>query len=358
MAQGLCLFDAEGRLVVHNHRFVSMFGVPAPNATASNLLVDQRVGQMLSPAGPNRCDDPNGNARELPDGRVIQVSRQAIPGQGWVTTYEDVTERRRSQDQMSHMARHDALTGLPNRVKFREHMEDTLLRARRSGSNGVALLYLDLDGFKSVNDTLGHPVGDELLRAVAVRLQECTSETDLVARLGGDEFAIVQFDAQQPRDATTLSERLVEVLRQPFDVGGHSVAVGTSIDIALADARATPDGLLRNADIALYRAKAGGRGTWRFFEPKMDIEMQARRTLKADLRRALVEGQFEVFYQPLIEASTELLIGFEALLRWNHPEHGLVSPAEFIPLAEEMGLIRGMGAWVVTGADFRARWLR
>lgn len=229
-------------------------------------------------------------------------------------------------------------------------MEDTLLRARRSRGSDAAVLYLDLDGFKAVNDTLGHPIGDELLRAVAARLRECTRETDLIARLGGDEFAIVQVDAQQPRDATTLSERLVEVLQRPFDVEGHHVAIGTSIGIALGDATATPDGLLRNADIALYRAKTSGRGTWRFFEPEMDVEMQARRTLEADLRQAFAEAQFELFYQPLIDARTEGLTGFEALLRWNHPTRGMVSPAEFIPLAEEIGLIRSLGAWVLTKA--------
>ena len=347
MTQGLCLFDEQGRLVVHNQRFATMFGAPAPNATAYTLLADQRVAQLLGVAGQDGSAE--GSAHELPDGRTIQVSRQVMPGQGWVATYEDVTERRRSREQLSHMACHDALTGLPNRVKFREHMEHTLLRARRDGG-GVAVLYLDLDGFKSVNDTLGHPVGDDLLRAVATRLRSCTRETDLVARLGGDEFAIVQADAYQPVEATTLSERLVQALQEPFDLQGQQVVIGTSIGIALAGEGTTADDLLRSADIALYRAKAGGRGTWRFFETEMDAEMQTRRTLEADLRRAVAEEQFEVFYQPLIEASTRTLTGFEALLRWNHPERGMVSPAEFIPLAEEIGLIRVLGAWVLTRA--------
>ena len=246
------------------------------------------------------------------------------------------------------VARHDALTGLSNRVKFREHMEQVLSRVRRGGS--VAVLYLDLDGFKGVNDTLGHPAGDELLRAVADRLRGCTRAMDLVARLGGDEFAIVQVDAQQPTDAMALSERVVTMLQQPFEVGEHRIVIGVSVGIAVADAAVTADGLLRNADIALYRAKTDGRGTWRFFEPGMDAKMEARRALEADLRRALAERQFEVHYQPLVCASTERLTGFEALLRWNHPERSMVSPSEFIPLAEETGLIRAMGAWVLERA--------
>ena len=360
MTQGLCLFDAEGRLIVHNQRFAAMFGAPpigappigapptgAPptGAHASTLMAVTRVGDASGLPDFNRSSGPDSYVHDLPDGRVIQVSRQAIPGQGWVATYEDITERRRSQDQLSHMARHDALTGLPNRVKFREHIEETLSRARRDG--GVAVLYLDLDGFKGVNDTLGHAAGDGLLRAVAARLCACTRETDLVARLGSDEFAIIQAGAAQPAEVALLADRLVQAVRAPFEVEGQRVEVGASIGVVLADAAATADGLLRNADLALYRAKAEGRGTWRFFEAGMDAAMQARRALEADLRRALLEGQFELFYQPLIHAATEWLAGFEALVRWNHPARGLVSPAEFIALAEETGLIRPLGAWVL-----------
>jgi diguanylate cyclase (GGDEF)-like protein len=244
------------------------------------------------------------------------------------------------------MAHHDALTGLPNRVMFREHLERTLPRVKRGDS--LALLSLDLDGFKAVNDTLGHPAGDDLLRQVASVLRRTVRETDLVARLGGDEFAIIQVGAEGPEELVVLAERLVEALRAPFEVLGRRAEIGTSIGIAPASADTmSADELLRSADVALYRAKATGRGRWCFFEPGMDDEIHARRTLEMDLRQAVREGQLELHYQPLMEARSRSLSGFEALLRWTHPQRGVVSPAVFIPLAEETGLIREIGAWVL-----------
>ena len=348
MTQGLCLFDAQECLVVHNSRFSTMFGDLPEGSTVSALLADTQIGKMFLPPSLAHDSGPEEHFHDLPDGRIIRLSSQTIPGAGWVATYEDVTERRRWQDQLSHMARHDPLTGLPNRVAFRERIDQLLHRS--CSTEQAAILYLDLDGFKTVNDTLGHPIGDELLRAVSARLLSCVKSEDLVARLGGDEFAIIQSDVAQLSQTASLCDRIVDVLRDRFCLDGHNVTIGTSIGVALTDETATADGLLRRADIALYRAKADGRGTWRLFESEMDAELQARHSLERDLQRALAAAEFELYYQPLVDARASTLTGFEALIRWNHPERGLISPAEFIPLAEKTGLIKAMGSWILEQA--------
>ena len=346
MGQGLCLFDPDGRLSVSNRRFADMFGLPEPGTAAAELFMDAGVAGLL---GPQDSTDHTDFSCELPDGRAIAVTHRPVSGGGWVATYEDVTRQREAEAQLAHMAHHDALTGLPNRVLLREHLCRALARTRRG--EPVTVLCLDLDRFKAVNDALGHAAGDALLRAVAARLRNCTRETDLVARLGGDEFAIIQEGASQPTDATALARRLVEELAAPFNIDGHQASIGTSIGVALAgDGLDGPDTLLKNADLALYRAKANGRGTWRFFEEEMDARMQARRLLELDLRQALPLGQLEVFYQPLVSTDGQEVSGFEALLRWLHPARGMVSPAEFIPLAEEIGLISEIGHWVLRRA--------
>ena len=345
MSQGLCLFKTDDRLAVANVRFASMFGAPEPGAMAAEIFVYEGMAGLLGPQ--ERMEV--GFSTELPDGRVIAVTRCPVVGGGWVGTFEDVTEQRRGAAKLAHMAHHDALTGLPNRVLFREQLHLALARARHT--QGPAVFCLDLDRFKSVNDTLGHPVGDALLRAVSGRLQGCVRKSDLVARMGGDEFAIVQENASQPVDAIALARRIVESLSEPFDIDGHRVVIGTSVGIALAsDGLASADALIKCADLAMYCAKADGRGGWAFFEAAMDAHLQARRRLEVDLRGALAGNQLEVFYQPLIETASGEVSGFEALVRWRHPERGMVSPADFIPVAEEIGIIGEIGSWVLRQA--------
>jgi diguanylate cyclase (GGDEF)-like protein/PAS domain S-box-containing protein len=262
----------------------------------------------------------------------------------------DITERKRAEARVAFMAHHDALTALPNRVLLRLRMEEMLARIGRNGAK-LAALCIDLDNFKSVNDTLGHSLGDLLLQHVAERLRAALREQDTVARLGGDEFAILLADVGAPEEAGALAERLLEVVSEPYELDGHMVAVGASIGVALAPGDgADPDRLLKNADMALYRAKADGKNAFRFFEAEMDARVQARRRLELDLRGALAAGTLDVYYQPLIDLPTGEVSGVEALLRWPHGERGMIPPADFIPVAEETGLIGPLGAFVLRRA--------
>jgi diguanylate cyclase (GGDEF)-like protein len=282
--------------------------------------------------------------------RVTGKDEIATLGREFNNLLEHLDERKRLEAELLRLARHDSLTGLPNRVLFHEHLEHALARTRRGGDD-LAVLCIDLDHFKHVNDTLGHPIGDRLLQTVSERLKECVRDTDVVARLGGDEFAVVAVAAGQPVGAVVLAERIIAALSKPFDLDGHHVVIGGSVGIAFAPSDGLEsDTLMRAADLALYRAKGDGRGLCRFFEPDMDAKMQARRTLELDLRRALVTEEFELYYQPLINLKSNEVCGFEALLRWNHPERGRISPAEFIPIAEETGIIIPLGEWVLRHA--------
>jgi len=262
---------------------------------------------------------------------------------------EDVTARKLSEERIAHLAHYDALTDLPNRLFFRQQLEQALKRVRRGEQ--IAVLYLDLDKFKGVNDTLGHQGGDELLKAVAERLRGCLRETDIVARLGGDEFAIVQTAVERLSDVTDLVKRIHDAIRAPCEVLGHQLASDTSIGIAMApDDGTEPDQLLKNADLAMYGAKADGRGTYRFFEAEMDARMKARRSLEFDLRQAVMCGEFDLHYQPLVNIRDNSIVACEALLRWHHPTRGMVSPVEFIPVAEDTGVINPLGEWVLRTA--------
>jgi diguanylate cyclase (GGDEF)-like protein len=261
----------------------------------------------------------------------------------------DVTERWQAQARIAHLAHHDPLTALPNRTLFGIRLDEAVARARRGEL--FALLCLDLDRFKEVNDTLGHPVGDALLQAVTERLNAAIRPSDTAARLGGDEFALIQTRLERPDDAIALAERLLAVLQLPFELDGHHVVIGASIGIALApDDGTDPEALMRRADMALYSAKAEGRGCYRLFERHMDADLQARRTLELDLRQALEQNEFELFYQPVVDVGSRRVCGFEALLRWHHPTRGLVSPDRFIPLVEATGLVLPIGAWVLRQA--------
>ncbi|WP_262049249.1 EAL domain-containing protein [Bradyrhizobium sp. Bra78] len=263
-----------------------------------------------------------------------------------ISVVDDVTERRRADEKIAHMAHYDALTDLPNRTLFREQIEREL--AKVPGGGQFALLYIDVDEFKGINDSLGHHVGDELLKAIAGRLRGCLKRGDLIARLGGDEFAVIQTGIESSADVLSFVTRIYEAIRRPYHCFGHQLSTDASIGIALAPQDGNDlDQLIKNADLAMYGAKAEGRRTHRFFEPEMDACAKARLSLEQDLRQALVDGGFEIHYQPLVDLRSGEVAGCEALLRWRHPERGMVSPAEFIPIAEDTGLINELGDWVL-----------
>jgi diguanylate cyclase (GGDEF)-like protein len=283
------------------------------------------------------------------EGRSIQVLYRPLPHGGWVTTLEDITERRRAEEQITHLAHYDALTDLPNRALFHERLNEEL--AGMAPGEQLAVLYIDIDEFKSVNDSLGHMIGDELLKFVAASLSHCIGKTDFVARLGGDEFAIVQTAVRNQAEITDLVTRLYHAIREPYEYLGHQLTADASIGVALAPQHGTNlDQILKSADLAMYAAKSAGRRTYRFFEPEMDAQIKARRLLEMDLRQAIAERALEVYYQPCVSLQDNEITGCEALLRWRHPERGMISPAEFVPIAEETGLINQLGEWALANA--------
>jgi diguanylate cyclase (GGDEF)-like protein len=364
MSQGLCFFDAAHRLIVCNDRYIDMYDLSRERVVpgiALTEIVDMRFEAGSFPAMTREeyliwrgnvaiSAEPTDSIVELRNGRTFKIRHRPMPDRGWVATHEDITEQRRSEVKIEYMAHHDALTDLANRVLLNQRLEHAL-GARIHREEIVAVHHLDLDQFKAVNDTFGHPAGDKLLKMVADRLRGLVRASDTIARMGGDEFVIVQAPIKDPAEATSLAEQIIRSISEPFDIDGHQAMIGASVGIAVGPGDGLrPDRLLRNADLALYRAKGDGRGVFRFFQPAMDLQMQTRRLMEQDLRKALPAGEFELYYQPVVNLASNEVSGFEALIRWNHPQHGLVSPGTFIPLAEEIGFIVPMGEWVIREA--------
>lgn len=362
MSHGVCFFDGEQRLILANRRYAELYDL-APESIRPGMALREVIDLRFQAGSfPEMTPEeywawrsqvathnaPSESVVEMRNGRTIVIKHQPMPDGGWVATHEDITEQQRSAARIAHMAHHDALTGLANRVLFHKALED----ACRPGAegDGPALLCIDLDRFKHVNDTLGHLHGDLLLRAVAGRLRSLAAEGDTVARLGGDEFAVIR-RRSGASDAAALARRVIDALSHCFELDGHRVGIGASVGIALAAGDgADPDVLLHDADVALYQAKSAGRGSYRFFEAETNLRLQMRRSLEQDLHRALDEAALELHYQPLVAVPDRRILGFEALLRWRHPERGLIMPQSFIPAAEAAGLIVPIGDWAIRTA--------
>jgi diguanylate cyclase (GGDEF)-like protein len=362
MPHGLCMFRADGRLAVMNHRFSEMMylsddlvqrGASAHDIIAACISagsISAPSGKMiLAEIGHTQAQDMITTDPDATRDRSLSWTFQPMAGGGTVVLLEDITERRNAEARITHLARYDELTALPNRVNFRDEIE-RLLAVPHGATQLSALLFVDLDQFKQVNDTLGHPCGDQLLCTVADRLRDMLRPEDFVARFGGDEFVVFQQNIKSGEDAAYLARRIVDHLSERYKIDNHLVEIGASVGIALTSPGVSADTLLKNADMALYRAKADGRGTFCFFRDEMAQIVEARRILELDLRKALANEEFELHYQPLVNLKSGRIATCEALLRWNHPVRGTVSPVDIIPVAEDMGLIVDLGRWILRKA--------
>jgi diguanylate cyclase (GGDEF)-like protein len=366
MSQGLAMFDGHQRLVICNHQYLEIYDLPRHLGRAGTHLLTILRARIA--AGTSAGDDPAAYLRErlstaatgisssathhLKNGRVLSVTHKAMADGGWVTMHKDITELHNMQAELAHQAYHDSLTGLPNRSLLYQRLGQAFETLQPDGS--FAVLCLDLDGFKAINDSMGHASGDKLLKQVAARLNECVGGSGVVGRMGGDEFAVLH-PGGTPDSALALAKSILDEIRRPFDIDDHAVLVGVSVGIAMAPRDGqSADNLLKSGDLALYSIKRGRRGGYSFFEADLAKTLSHRGRMEHDLRRALANGEFELFYQPILNLATQTIAGFEALLRWQHPTDGMILPADFIPLAEELGLIVPIGEWVIREAFIEA----
>lgn len=364
MSQGLCMFDEKQELLVCNSRYIEMYGLTkdlAQRGTPFRKIIESRIERGIYDGDDAAAyiDERFASVREavrhtkvheLRDGRIIAITHEPLEGGGWVATHDDVTYLRRIEARLSHLSRHDPLTDLPNRTQLRERMVEVL--AGDTLQRGVLIVVLlEIDRFKEINDSFSPSIGDSLLQNIAQRLRRRLPGVDMVARIGGDEFVVLQIADNAATVAATLAKRVQSVLSISFDIDDQPISITASVGVAIAPVDGNdPDTLLKNAYLAQQRAKSIGPGSSSFFERGMDERMRARQKLEHDMRIGLRDHQFELYFQPQLDLERGEVIAFEALMRWNHPERGLVSPTEFVPIAEENGFIVQLGDWALRRA--------